>query len=380
MSRGAEYQFFSTSAAGVVAELVEKYEEITGISVQPGSPEKLFIQWAAAVLVQERVLANYAGNQNIPSRAEGENLDALGELFYACRRPEAGAAVCTVRFRISEAQTFAVLIPAGTRVTDSGRALVWQTAEDACVDAGETWADVRVRCQTAGTVGNGYVPGQINTAVDLYDYYSGCENITESEGGADRATDEAYYELLRSSMDGYSTAGARGAYAYLAKQVSTKIADVAVVSPEPCVVKLYVLMEGGRPAGEEMKAAVLASCSADEARPLTDLVCVEDPEQADYDISFTYYVPAQSGAGASGAEIAEKVRGAVDQYAAWQSARLGRDINPSRLIGLLMQTGIKRVDLAAPAFRALDDGSAGGVPQVARLGAVTIRNGGYEHE
>lgn len=380
MSRNTEYQFFSTDAGEVVAGMVEKYEEITGTSVQPGSPEKLFIQWAAAVIIQERVLANYAGNQNIPSRAEGENLDALGELFFAQERPEAKAAVCTVRFSISEAQSFAVLIPAGTRVTDSSRTLIWETRQDACVDAGETWADVPVRCKTPGTLGNGYVPGQINTAVDLYDYYSGCENITESEGGTDRATDEEYYELLRSSMDGYSTAGARGAYAYLAKQVSTEIADVAVASPEPCVVKLYLLMEGGRPAGEEMKAAVLAACSADEARPLTDLVRVEDPEQAVYDIAFTYYVPSQSGTGASGEEMAAKVQKAVDQYTAWQSAKLGRDINPSRLIGLLMQTGIKRVDLTAPAFRALDDGSAGGVPQVASLGTVTVTNGGYEHE
>lgn len=380
MSRNTEYQFISMDAGEIVEQLVAKYEEITKISVQPGSPEKLFIQWVAAAIIQERALTNYAGNQNIPSRAEGENLDALGELFFAQERPEAKAAICTVRFSISEAQSFAVLIPAGTRVTDTGRVLVWETAEDAYVAAGETWADVQVQCQTAGTAGNGYVAGQINTAVDLYDYYSGCANITESEGGTDRATDEEYYELLVASMDGYSTAGARGAYIYLAKQVSTEIADVAVTTPEPCVVKLYVLMENGRLAGEEMKSAVLEACSAETVRPLTDFVSVEDPEKATYNISFTYYTPAQSGAGASATEIAAKVKAAVDEYAAWQRARLGRDINPSQLIWLLMQTGIKRVDLQEPVFTVLDDGSTGNVPQVAELGEVQIVNGGYEHE
>lgn len=246
--------------------------------------------------------------------------------------------------------------------------------------AGETWADVQVRCQTAGTAGNGYVAGQINTAVDLYDYYSGCANITESEGGTDRATDEEYYELLVASMDGYSTAGARDAYIYFAKQVSTEIADVAVSSPAACVVKLYVLMEGGRPAGEEIKAAVLEACSADETRPLTDLVSVEDPEKAAYNISFTYYIPSQSGTGASSTEMAAKVQAAVDQYTVWQSAKLGRDINPSQLIWLLMQTGIKRVDLREPVFTVLEDGSTGNAPQVAELGEVQIVNGGYEHE
>ena len=32
------------------------------------------------MILQERVQTNYAGNQNIPSRAEGADLDALGEL------------------------------------------------------------------------------------------------------------------------------------------------------------------------------------------------------------------------------------------------------------------------------------------------------------
>ena len=78
MSRNTQYQFVSTDTAALVSSLVAGYEKITGVSVQPASPEKLFIQWVADIIVQERVLNNYTGNQNIPSRAEGENLDALG--------------------------------------------------------------------------------------------------------------------------------------------------------------------------------------------------------------------------------------------------------------------------------------------------------------
>ena len=71
---------------------------------------------------------------------------------------------------------------------------------------------------------------------------------------------------------------------------------------------------------------------------------------------------------------------AVDEFNAWQCAKLGRDINPSRLINLLMQAGIKRVDLKAPAFTVLRDGGDKTVPQTAALGTVTITNGGYEDE
>ena len=57
------------------------------------------------------------------------------------------------------------------------------------------------------------------------------------------------------------------------------------------------------------------------------------------------------------------------------------DINPSHLIGELMKTGVKRVELTAPVFTKLHDGSDKTVPQLAALqGTPTIINGGYENE
>ena len=376
--RDAQYPFIPTDASALVSALVSGYERLTGASVQPASPEKLFIQWVADVLLQERALNNYTGNQNIPSRASGENLDALGELFYVTERPAAQPAVCSQRFHISQAQAAAILIPAGTRVTDASGALVWETVEDVYVGIGDTCADVQVRCQTPGVAGNGYAAGQLNTIIDLFDYYDHCENTTASDGGADEASDGEYYELMRASMDAYSTAGPQGGYIYHAKRVSTKIADVAANSPTPGTVDLYVLMDDGTIAQPEIKNAVLAACSADTVRPLTDLVSVKDPETVAYDIAFTYYIPAESPL--SPADIEAAVDAAVKQYVAWQCGRLGRDINPSYLIGLLMQTGIKRVDLTAPAFTVLRDGSNQDTPQVAAIGGITATNGGYEDE
>lgn len=377
MPRNPEYQFTDTSAESLVAKLVSSYEKITGASLQPASPERQMIQWVAGILTQERVLMNVIGNQNIPSRAEGENLDALAQLLKLQERPRARAAVCTQRFHISEAQQSAVLVPAGTRVTCSG-GLVWETAEDVYINIGDTYADTQLRCQTPGTAGNGYAPGQLDTLVDLYDYCAATENLTESDGGADEATDEEFYEIMRASMDGYSCAGARGSYEYFAKLVSPEIGDVIANSPTPGVVKLYVLMDDGTLATEEIKAAVLEKCSADEVRPLTDKVLVEDAEAVEYSIAFTYYT--QTGAGRSALEIRAAVDRAVAEYTIWQSARLGRDINPSVLMGLLMQTGVKRVTLTSPAFTVLkNDGKT--APQVAKLqGKPAITNGGYEDE
>lgn len=378
MSRNTEYQFVSTDTESLEALLVSGYEKITGVSVKPASPEKLFIQWVAAVVLQERVLNNFTGNQNLPSRAEGENLDALGELFYVTQRPAAQPAVCTERFYISQAQTAAVLIPAGTRVTDASSTLIWETTADAYITIGNTYVDTEVQCQTTGTVGNGWAIGQINTLVDLYEYCDGCENTTASDDGAEEATDDEYYELLRSSEDAYSDAGAKGGYIYFAKKVSTKIADVVANSQSAGQVNLYVLMDDGSIASSTTKAAVLAACSADKVRPLTDYVVVADPEAVTYNIEFTYYLSSDNPPSAS--DIAQAVQDAVNQYILWQAGKLGRDINPSYLIGLLMQTGIKRVDLVSPAFTPLREGSDDTVPQIASSGTVTITNGGYENE
>ena len=79
-------------------------------------------------------------------------------------------------------------------------------------------------------------------------------------------------------------------------------------------------------------------------------------------------------------EIKAAVDEAVTEFVSWQCGKLGRDINPSVLIGKLMQTGIKRVALTSPVFTTLRDGSDDTTPQVAAVGTITSTNGGYEDE
>lgn len=375
----SDFQFVSTDANELVTSLVSAYEGICEITVQPASPEMLFIRWVASVLVQQRSLLNFVGNQNIPARAEGENLDALAELFYAQQRPAATPAACTVRFSISETQERSVYIPAGTRVTDNNTGLIWSTQEDAYVLAGQTYVDAQVLCETPGEAGNGYAEGTIDVLVDIYDYYDTVSNITASAGGSNEATDAEFYELLRAGQDAYSVAGPRGAYIYHAKNVSTDIADVIPTTPSAGKVNLYVLMEDGKIANEEIKRRVLEACNDMRVRPLTDHVSVEDPEEVEYEIEATYYVSRSSGV--SLATVEADVNAAVEKYMLWQSTSLGRDINPSYLIQLLMEAGAKRVEVTKPVFTKLEDGASGAsIPQVAKCSKKTVTNGGYEDE
>ena len=49
-------------------------------------------------------------------------------------------------------------------------------------------------------------------------------------------------------------------------------------------------------------------------------------------------------------------------------------VNPSQLIALLMQTGVKRVEVRSPVFAAVADNA------VAQVGTVSVVNGGAERE
>ena len=378
--RNPDFQFVNTTADTIIAELTAKYEELTGKTVHPSSPVKLFLSWCAAAILQIYQNINYAANQNLPSRAEGANLDALAELFFMKTRPEATPAYVTMRFVISEAQSTTLTIPAGTRVTTPNTEPVFETTADAVIAIGETTVDVLCVCQESGTVGNGYETGQITELVDVFPYYDSCTNIETSDGGSDEPTDDEFYNLLLNSTDAWSSAGPRGAYQYFAKSVSSDVADVVVNSPSPGEVTIYALMSDGTIASSAVKNLISAACNDKDVRPLTDTVTVEDPEEVTYNIDLTYYMSTESEK--SAAEIQDDVETAVLDYQTWQSGRLGRDINPSKLIQLLVGAGAKRAVITSPVYTHLEDGSDVNhpVPQIAKIGTVNVVNGGYEDE
>jgi len=384
MSRNPEYKFVGTDTNELLTDLIRMFQRLTGRTLSPASPERMFVQWVANALLIALRSTNYVGNQNLPSRADGENLDALGELFQGTTRPQAQAAVSTLRFHITNAQPFLIPIPIGTRVTDASNLARWVTTADAVVEIGDISVDVPIECIRAGVIGNGFMPGQIKTLIDVGNvpFYLSCENITISEGGAEEATDEEYYNLLRDSQDSYSTAGAKNSYIYHAKKVSLEIGDVIANTPSPGQVDLYVLMKDGSIAGEEMKAKVYAACNADEVRPLTDHLVMKDAEYVDFTVDLTYYIPSKTQM--SLAEIEEAVQGAVNSYLEWQCGTLGLDIVPDRLVKRIMNTGgVKRVEIRSPVYTVLRDGLSGDentVPQIARTASVDIVNGGFEDE
>ena len=349
------------------------YEEMTGKKkkVYPASPERLFIAWAAAVIVQQRVLINETAKKNVPRYAKGEYLDSLAELFKDTPRLPASPAIAVFRCHISEAQPQSVIVKAGTRINFDGN-IIFSTVKDLEIKAGDTYGDVNAQCLTPGLAGNDLAVGQVKEIIDAYDYFLKIENITRTAGGADEEDDASYYERMRESMESFSTAGPINGYIYHVKTVTPAIADVTATSPEPGVVDIRILLQNGDLPTDAVINEIQEALNTSDIRPLTDMVTVSKPQESPFDIDVTYYIPRYSQAGSNIIDAAAKE--AVTQYIKWQTGKMGRDINPSRLNSMLMAAGVKRVEIRKPLFAVVPE------THVARLGSQKVLNGGIEDE
>jgi phage-related baseplate assembly protein len=376
-----EIEFVDSDTGAIIDALTQGYETLTKRRLYPADPARLFILWVADILVSINVNIDHSAKMNIPRYATGVYLDALAELFKGVSRLPPAPARTTLRFTLSAALPDAVVIPAGTRATPDGK-INFATENDLIITAGEISGEVAAMCTAitivggtehlGGTVGNSFAAGEIDKLVDLFPYYGTVANITTSEGGADVEDDDSLYERMRKSEETYSTAGASGAYEYWAKTASALVADVAVSTNEPGTVDIRVLLQNGALPQEEVLDLVRTAVNDEKVRPLTDNVTVSAPDTVAYSIDFTYYLTLGNSA-QSATEIIANVAAAVDEYKAWQSGKLGRDINPSRLEYLLMRTGVKRVVIRSPIFIPVNDKS------VAVLDSENAENGGFEN-
>ena len=371
-----DIQFLETDTETIDSNMIALYEFFMRESgrkdykMQPASPERLFLSWCAAIVVQQRVLIDETAKKNVPRYATGEYLDSLAELFKDIERLPAKPAVTVFRCYISEAQKKSVIIPAGTRI--SFDELVFETTEELEIPAGSTYGDVGGKCQSAGAVGNGLAAGQVKEIVDVYDYYLKVENITKTSGGAGQEEDGEYYERMRESMESFSTAGPANSYVYHARSVTAAVADVTATSPEPGVVDVRVLLQNGEQPTEAVLQEIYEKLNADDVRPLTDTVTVLAPEEDLFEIDLTFWI--EKNTQASSSIIERETRAAVEEYITWQTGKMGRDINPSYLVQKIMGAGVKRVEVRKPEFRVVEE------THVARIDRDTIQvlNGGVE--
>ena len=350
-----------------------KYRELTGreLVMQDADPVRLLAYADCLMLYQIAQYADRAGKLGLLKYSYGDYLENIGAL-KGIERIEGAAAKTTLRITLSAARPGVTLIPSGTRVT-AGDSLYFQTVENLEIPAGELTGEVGAECKETGTKGNGYAAGELRILVDPVAYVDSVENITATEGGADLESDENLAERIYLAPSSWSVAGPDDAYKYWVKTFDPGITDVKVYSDEPGIVEIrFILTDGVLPDDALIEAVKNFLMDAD-VRPLTDNVVVMAPDVQEYGIDLTYYINESDRTRA--AVIQEQVQMAVNDYIAWQKEKIGRDVNPDRLLGLILKAGAKRAEVRAPTFQKITWSSL-----AVLSGEATVQYGGVEDD
>lgn len=368
-----EYKTVDDVKASMVADYEAYMTEATGktYTLPRVSRDRFKLYAAAAQIYQAMKYVDIKGKMDTVKYSVGDFLDLLGAFRCGATRNQAAAAVTTIRFTLSAARASVTAIPQGTRIA-AGQ-LFFETSVYTEIPAGDLTADIPATCMTAGETGNGLAPGELKTLVDPVPYVQSVENTSTSSGGTDRESDESFAARIFIAPGKYSTAGSRNGYEYHVQDYSSAIGGVHVSSDQAAgtVDIVFVMTDGSLPSAE-MISAMSQHMSAETLRPMNDLVTVHAPAEVKYTVSLTYYINQSDNNRA--VAIQQAVSAAVDSYVAWQR-KIGRDINPSKLLALVMGAGAKRAQITAPIFTAIPADSIAAID-----GAASITYGGLEDD
>lgn len=171
------------------------------------------------------------------------------------------------------------------------------------------------------------------------------------------------------SLEGFSTAGPRGAYIFHALSADADVLDANATSPTAGDVLITVLSRtGDGEADAGLLAAVEAALTDEDVRPLTDHVVVASAEVVEYAITATVYFYD----GPDRAVVLASAQAAAQAYAAAQH-RIGRDVTLSGIYAALHQAGVQRVDLSSPSANIVISET-----QASFCTAITLTDGGVD--
>lgn len=367
-----DFNFVETDSAKLYTAIIEKLMDACNEPLYPGDERRIFGEALVMVFTGLYAEFNDKMKQRTLQYARGSVLDAIGER-YGVKRAGPANAYATFRFSVDATQAENIIIPAGTRITGDGN-VYFATQEVDILPAGTAYIDIVGVCTTGGAAYNGFTPGTIYTLVDLIPYISTVSNITTSIGGDDgepytEEGDDKLRERIRLAPSTLSTAGPESAYRYFALSADPEIIDVAIDVPEdePNTVNVYPLMTGGALPDEQTLQKVL-DVLGDDVRPMCDHVQALAPAAVEYTVNIKYYCTQENEAATI--QTIEGDGGAIDQYNAWQTAALARDINPDQLRRFILAptggTGAIRVDVISPTYQQLTKA------QVAKLSGVPV--------
>ena len=357
-----KFDFVATDTQTIYNTILDKLMDEVNEPLYPGDERRIYAEALVMVFIALYNDLNDTAKQSKLQHARGYVLDAIGDMRNT-NRLQPSAAQDVFRFSVSAAQETNIVIPFGTRITPDGE-VYFATQAAAVLQAGNLFVDVVAVCTSAGADYNGLNAGTVNVLVDLIPFISSVANLNGTSGGDDGepypweddgSGDERYRERIRLSLSAYSTAGPEAAYKYIALSADPDIIAVEIDSPSANVIDIYALMTGGEIPTEEDLATIEAAFS-DDVRPMTDLVTAKMPEQVEYDIELKYYCTLDNQAQA--VQTVEAAGGAIDIFNEWQTAALGRDINPDKLRKFILSPAdgaeaVDRLEIVKPTYTTL---------------------------
>jgi phage-related baseplate assembly protein len=174
------------------------------------------------------------------------------------------------------------------------------------------------------------------------------ENTVTTAGGSDEETDEQYRYRFWLAIESFSTCGPRDAYEFLALTAHPDIMQCVVYSAPDIAgeVHLYPLLKGGQLPTQPILDRVLAICSADTKRPVTDYVFAHAPTPYIYKLNMDYWVEEDNEV------LLDTIKGNVEQAVAdwilWQRSYVSRDLNCDELRKRCLEAGAKRILVHTP--------------------------------
>lgn len=352
-------EFFQRDTAEIKKSLVAKFEAETGRTLYPAQTEMFFIDlltYAVSMLAEG---AQAAVLQNRAIWATGQHLDEVGA-NVSTYRLKAQAAQSNVRFTLSAIRATAVIIAKGTRVS-AGSDLIFTTAKELVIAAGDLTGDVDVTADQAGEAYNDLQLGQIEDILDPVAFVFGVANVLISDGGADIESDDRFRIRIANAFERLSKGGSRQGYIENVKAVSALISDVQVIRTQPGYIEITPLMIDGV-SSNLMDAEILAYLDANNLIPMGDYVSISKATEVIFDVVMTLSVaPGMAGA------VQDQADGIIrDRFSEWRST-LGAQVAPSALVEAV-RTIAGVVGVTGPAFNFTDLPST----SFAGIGVLTV--------
>ncbi len=223
--------FIETDVETITQDLVKIYEDAAEKTLQPAQSERLMIDLIAYVQNLVNISINEAAKQNLVTYATYPMLDELAK-FVAEKRLQPQYAKTTIRILMSQTKEYDVDFPADLEIESKDGEVIFKTLTAGTISAGDLYVDVEAQCTTAGIIGNGYLPGEINKPLFTSVNANSFENTITTSGGAELEGEEAFRLRIFEAPEKLTIAGSKGAYKALTKAAHQDIIDVAVIKPQ----------------------------------------------------------------------------------------------------------------------------------------------------